>query len=119
MLAKAENIIRRCRKNNIEILRQVRQNFQNVELVKNNVNEVQKRELWNRSATTVHQLLHKQPGAKMSEGTWWSALNAVTYYADHIAGRDRNAALRSAWFGSKATMKRKALDLATEYAKAA
>ena len=63
--------------------------------------------------------MHKQPGANMSEGTWWSALNAVTYYADHVAGRDRNAALRSAWFGSKATMKRNALDLATEYAKAA
>ena len=84
-----------------------------------NVNEVQQRELWNRTATTVHQLVHKQPGAKMSEGTWWSALNAVTFYADHVAGRDRNAALRSAWFGSKATMKRNALDLATEYAKAA
>ena len=55
----------------------------------------------------------------MSEGTWWSALNAVTYYYDHKAGRERDTSLRSAWFGSRAAKKRQALTLAVEYAKAA
>jgi len=55
----------------------------------------------------------------MSEGTWWSALNAVTYFVDHKAGRDRNASLTSAWFGPRAATKRQALNLALEYAEAA
>jgi len=55
----------------------------------------------------------------MSEGTWWSALNAVTYYVDHKAGRERDASLQSAWFGPRAALKRKALNLAVEYAQAA
>ena len=82
-------------------------------------NKVAIKDQWSQTSSRIYQLVHKQPGAKLSEGTWWSALNAVTYHADHEAGRDRNAALRSAWFGSKAVVKRNALKLATEYAKAA
>ena len=73
----------------------------------------------NKVSETVHQCIHTQPGAAMSEGTWWSALNAVTYYVDHKAGRDRNASLTSAWFGPRASTKRQALNLAMEYAEAA
>jgi hypothetical protein len=75
--------------------------------------------LWAKTADEVYNCIHTQPGAKMSEGTWWSALNAVTYYVDHKAGRDRDASLQSAWFGPRAALKRKALDLAVEYAQAA
>lgn len=74
---------------------------------------------FSRSASDVFQCLHTQPGAAMSEGSWWSALNAVTYYVDHKAGRDRDSSLQSAWFGPRAALKRKALDLAVEYAQAA
>jgi len=74
---------------------------------------------WNTTASRVHELLSSQPGAKMSEGSWWTAFNAVTYYHDHEAGRDRNATLRSVWFGSRAVQKRKALTMAMDYAKAA
>ena len=74
---------------------------------------------WARTAEHVHQCIHTQPGAEMSEGTWWSALNAVTYFVDHKAGRDRNASLTSAWFGPRAATKRQALNLALEYAEAA
>jgi len=74
---------------------------------------------WNNTASRVHELLSAQPGAKMSEGSWWTALNAVTYYHDHEAGRDRNATLKSAWFGSRAAQKRNALTMAMDYAKAA
>ena len=74
---------------------------------------------FSRTASDVYQCIHTQPGANMSEGSWWSALNAVTYYVDHKAGRDRDASLQSAWFGPRAAIKRKALDLAVEYAQAA
>jgi len=74
---------------------------------------------FSRTASDVFQCLHTQPGAAMSEGSWWSALNAVTYYVDHKAGRDRDSSLQSAWFGPRAALKRKALDLAVEFAQAA
>ena len=74
---------------------------------------------FNRTCENVHELVYTQPGAKMSEGSWWSALNAVTYYVDHKAGRNRDTSLQSAWFGPRAATKRKALQLATEMAEAA
>jgi phage/plasmid-like protein (TIGR03299 family) len=81
--------------------------------------ELVDRTQFNRTCETVHELMYTQPGAKdMSEGSWWSALNAVTYYTDHKAGRDRDASLSSAWFGPRAAIKRNALQLATEYAEA-
>jgi phage/plasmid-like protein (TIGR03299 family) len=60
------------------------------------------------------------PGGKLesANGTWWGALNGVTYYADHMAGRSRDTALQSAWFGDKANMKDQALELAIQYAEA-
>lgn len=89
--------------------------FQPTLVVDNTVDRTQ----FNRTCETVHSLIGTQPGAKMSEGSWWSALNAVTYYVDHKAGRNRDASLNSAWFGPRAATKRKALQLATEYAEAA
>jgi phage/plasmid-like protein (TIGR03299 family) len=77
------------------------------------------RDQFTRSADEVYNCIHTQPGADLSEGSWWSALNAVTFYVDHKAGRNRDAALNSAWFGPRAALKRKALDLAVEYAQAA
>jgi phage/plasmid-like protein (TIGR03299 family) len=73
---------------------------------------------------TVNRLLgimHTQPGAELatSAGTWWGAFNAVTYYYDHVAGTDQDKRLTSAWFGSAATRKRQALDLAVQFAEAA
>lgn len=58
------------------------------------------------------------PGSdlKSSKDTWWGVVNGVTHYADHIAGRERDTALQSAWFGEKAGMKRDALELALQVA---
>lgn len=69
----------------------------------------------------VHQALEEQPGAnlKSSKGTWWGAANAVTFIVDHKWGHDRDAALHNAWFGSRASLKQKAISKALEYAKAA
>lgn len=56
------------------------------------------------------------PGAKLdtAKGTWWGAINAVTYVADHQLGRSRDAGLTSAWFGQAALMKKRAVELALE-----
>lgn len=77
------------------------------------------RDQFTRTADEVYNCIHTQPGATLSEGSWWSALNAVTYFVDHKAGRNRDASLTSAWFGPRAALKRKALNLAVEYAEAA
>lgn len=62
--------------------------------------------------------LERAPGANLNtaKGTWWGALNAVTYVIDHEFGNTRDTALRSAWFGPAATMKREALRFALERA---
>lgn len=62
--------------------------------------------------------LLKAPGQTLStaEGTWWGALNAVTYVIDHETGRSRDGGLRNAWVGYAATIKRDALKIALERA---
>lgn len=74
----------------------------------------------NRVAFNVHNLISGQPGASLesSRGTLWGAFNAVTYYTDHTIGRDRDKALYSAWFGTSATIKTRALAKAVRLADA-
>ena len=55
------------------------------------------------------------PGASLpsAHGTWWGALNAVTYHVDHQANQANPAGrTRSAWLGGGATSKQQALSLA-------
>jgi|TARA_R110001583_G_scaffold65432_1_gene189081 phage/plasmid-like protein (TIGR03299 family) len=74
-----------------------------------------------RIPSMVHQAVEEQPGAnlKSSKGTWWGAMNAVTFVVDHKWGHDRDASLHNAWFGGRASLKKKAMTQAIEYAKAA
>jgi phage/plasmid-like protein (TIGR03299 family) len=44
-------------------------------------------------------------------GTRWAMLNAVTELVDHERGRSANTRLESAWFGTGAALKNKALEL--------
>ena len=70
----------------------------------------------------VVEALERQPGANLasSKGTWWGALNAVTYVEDHLReSQEAGNALHSAWFGVSANRKAKALNLAVKYAEAA
>jgi len=69
----------------------------------------------------VYEALEQQPGAnlKSSKGTWWGAMNAVTFVVDHKWGHDRDAAMHNAWFGGRASLKTKAMTKAIEYAEAA
>ena len=65
--------------------------------------------------------VNTQPGAGLesSNGTLWGAFNAMTYWSDHIAGRDRDNALYSSWFGPRAATKSQGLKRAIQLANVA
>ena len=75
------------------------------------------------SAENVWEAVNMAPGCELkgSKGTWWGAFNGVTYFEDHlrISYQDATNVLGSAWFGSGNRRKTVALEIATEYAKAA
>jgi hypothetical protein len=63
--------------------------------------------------------LERAPGQQLTtaKGTWWGALNAVTYVIDHDIGKDRQTALKNAWLANMARLKSRALAMALEEAK--
>ena len=65
------------------------------------------------------EFLETQPGAEFGKGTWWQALNSVTYLTDHEMGREADSRMTSAWFGANQTRKIKAVEKAVEFAEAA
>jgi phage/plasmid-like protein (TIGR03299 family) len=69
-----------------------------------------------RTAQGVWDAIETSPGAelKSARGTWWGALNGLTYAVDHKKGGN---ALHSAWFGAGSALKREGLTKALEYAK--
>jgi len=71
------------------------------------------------TAERAMTVIESQPGAEFKQGSWWQALNAVTYLCDHELGRSNDTRLTSAWFGSNAKRKVDALNLAVEMAEAA
>ena len=72
-----------------------------------------------KNAKEAFAVLETQPGAQYGEGTWWQALNSVTYLTDHQMGRSADTRMQSAWFGSNQARKLKAVNKAVEYAAAA
>lgn len=68
------------------------------------------------NAQKAYSFLETQPGANFGEGSWWSALNSVTYLTDHKMGRETDSRLTSAWFGANQSRKVKAVEKAVEYA---
>jgi phage/plasmid-like protein (TIGR03299 family) len=74
-----------------------------------------------RLLTKFKRALTYAPGQDLntSKGTWWGSLNAVSYVIDHEIGNDRDTALATAWFGTRALTKRRALVLALEKAEKA
>ena len=71
-----------------------------------------------RSAQMAYDVLDTQPGAEFARGSWWSALNAVTYVTDHQLGRAGDTRLNSIWYGATRTKKIEAVKKAVEYAEA-
>lgn len=69
-----------------------------------------------KTAQEAFAVLETQPGARFGEGTWWQALNSVTYLTDHKMGRAADTRLQSAWFGQNQARKIKAVNKAVDYA---
>lgn len=68
------------------------------------------------NAKKAFDVLETQPGANFGEGTWWQALNSVTYLTDHKMGREADTRLTSAWYGVNQTRKQRAVSKAIEFA---
>ena len=78
-------------------------------------------EQFTNTSELVRQAIELSPGATLqsAKGTWWGALNGLTYVMDHQKkSSSQDNRLVSAWFGNSAVTKRKALTKALEYAKA-
>ena len=56
------------------------------------------------------------PGHDLAHGTLWGAFNVVCYVIDHLAGRNDDNRLESAWFGNGKDAKSRAIDIALEIA---
>ena len=80
-------------------------------------NENKKKEV-SKNADLALNALFAQPGTEFAPGTWWQAFNAVTYVTDHLAGRNADNRLQSAWYGYHKGVKTKALGTALEMANA-
>ncbi len=72
-----------------------------------------------KNAKAAMDVLYTQPGANYAEGSWWQALNSVTYLTDHKMGRSSESRMQSSWFGQNQARKMKAVNKAVEYATAA
>ena len=72
-----------------------------------------------KNSILAREVIHRQPGTELGEGSWWQAFNTVTYMADHELGRSPDTRLTSAWLGVNLNRKNKALTLAKEFAEAA
>ena len=60
----------------------------------------------------ILDIYEKAPGAQ--PGTAWGVLNAVTYYADHVASRSSDKRLTNAWLGRTANQKEAVLSALLE-----
>ena len=73
-----------------------------------------------RALSNIVQLFEEGRGQdnKLVRGTYWAAFNGITEWVDHPRGRD-GTRLAAAWYGEGNRIKRRALSIATELAKAA
>lgn len=77
-----------------------------------------KKEL-SKNAVLAIDNMEKQPGAKFAEGTFYQALNSVTYLTNHVLGRNTDNRLYSLWYGANANVNQIALKTAIKFAEAA
>jgi len=81
--------------------------------------EVKKVEDLSRNGQLAYEVLEKQPGANLANGTWWNAFNSVTFVTDHLYGQNENNRLHSQWYGQNQVRKVTAANKAVEMANAA
>ena len=72
-----------------------------------------------KNAKLALDILETQPGAEFAAGSWWQPFNAVTFLVDHLAARNDDNRLASAWYGQGKNIKTKALETALDFANAA
>jgi hypothetical protein len=72
-----------------------------------------------KNAQLCYDALEVQPGAHYAEGSWWQALNSVTYITDHVQGKNNDNRMYNQWFGYMEKAKVNAANKAVEYANAA
>ena len=95
------------------------QYFNNVFPIADKQKEVKTYEDLSRTAKRTFDVLETQPGADFAMGSWWNAVNAVTYMTDHELGRSADTRMQSAWFGANQAKKLKAMNTALEMAEVA
>jgi phage/plasmid-like protein (TIGR03299 family) len=98
--------------------------FQSVVYVNNNEDEEEQNQEPEEQSRTIKKLLEisqSAPGQQIrtAQGTLWGAYNSITYWTDHITGRNDDNRLSSAWYGQGQNLKQRALTKAVELAKAA
>lgn len=93
--------------------------FKSVFPLVTNKEEGKARKDLSKGASIALDILETQPGADLAPGTWWNAFNAVTFYTDHLAGRNADNRLASAWYGVNKNLKQEALEKAVDFANAA
>jgi phage/plasmid-like protein (TIGR03299 family) len=70
--------------------------------------ELKKGEAMSKRMEQLIDIYENAPGAQPGNG--WGALNAVTYYADHVASRTPDKRLTNAWLGRTANQKELVLE---------
>lgn len=75
-------------------------------------------DVFNRVGKSILDAIVDSPGSTLesAKGTMWGAVNGVSYYVDHVAGRTQDSRLNNAWFGPNADLKRNAMQVALEMA---
>ena len=71
-----------------------------------------------KSAKIALSIVDTQPGAEFAKGSFWQLFNSVTYLTDHLAGRNQETRLQSAWYGYNRNLQTHALETALEMAEA-
>lgn len=79
------------------------------------IKDIANAEEHNLNMRRVQESYVNQPGKNLSDNTYWTAFNAVTYHLDHVQGREG----RNVLIGPSANLKLKAFNSALEMAKAA
>lgn len=73
---------------------------------------------FNRVGRSILEAILDSPGSNLpsAKNTLWGAVNGVTYYADHVAGRTQDTRLTNAWFGPNQALKADAVNVALQMA---
>ncbi len=67
-------------------------------------------------ASRLIDLTETSPGHQVAPGTWYNAINALSFSTTHVMGRSPATRLKSAWYGQYRKLTLSGVNLALEYA---